>query len=78
MFGVRREGNSWAGVYRNEEQKDVRKTFSISKYGDEEAFRLAVQYRLEGIKRMNEEFNFEYTERHIGNEFKDVLIPSNI
>ena len=65
VVGVRREGNSWAGVYRNEDQKDVRKTFSIQKYGEEEAFRLAVQFRLEGIKKMNEEFNFDYTERHV-------------
>ena len=78
VVGVRKEGNSWIAYYRNEHQKDITGRFSINTYGEEEAFRLAVQFRLEGIKRMNEEFNFDYTDRHVGNEFKDVLSPSNI
>ena len=78
VVGVRKEGNSWIAYYRNEHQKDVSASFSVRKYGEEDAFNLAVQFRLEGIKKMNEEFNFDYTERHVGEVFKDVLSDSNI
>lgn len=78
VVGVRRSGGSWVGVYRNEHQKDVIQSFSIRKHGDDVAFQLAVQFRMEGIKRMNEQFNFDYTTRHVGDEFKGVLSPLNI
>lgn len=77
VVGVRKEGNNWIAFYRDQNGKDVCGRFSISKHG-EEAFNLAVQFRMEGIKKMNDEFNFDYTERHVGEAFKGVLSDSNI
>lgn len=40
--------------------------FSVNKYGLLPAFKMAVEFRLNGIKKMNEQHNFKCTDRHIG------------
>ena len=35
-------------------------------WGGTPAFKMAVEFRLNGIKKMNEQHNFKYTDRHIG------------
>lgn len=78
VVGVRKQGNSWVGFYRDEKQKNVVGRFSTKTYGEMQAFCLAVQFRVDGLKKMNEEFNFQYTDRHLGEVFKDVLSLDNI
>ena len=50
--------------YQDENKKAVTKDFSIRKYGKEEAFRLACEWRLANLKRLNEECGLKYTDRH--------------
>lgn len=55
----------WAYVatWREASQKSGTKSFSVTKYGEDEAFRLACEYRKQVMQRLIEEGNF-YTERH--------------
>ena len=50
--------------YQDENKKAVTRDFSVRKYGKEEAFRLACEWRLANLKRLNEEYGLKYTERH--------------
>ena len=50
--------------YQDQNKKAVTKVFTVERYGKEEAFRLACEWRLENLKRLNEEFGLKYTERH--------------
>jgi len=50
--------------YQDQNKKAVTKEFAVGRYGKEEAFRLACEWRLENLKRLNEEFGLKYTERH--------------
>lgn len=45
------------------DDKDLSKSFSVSKYGEAEAFRLACEWRKEQIRLLNEQ-GAGYTERH--------------
>lgn len=78
IVGVRKQGGSWVGTYKDENQKDQRASFSTKTYGEAGAFDLAVRFRLDGLKRMNQDYSFEYTDRHIGWDITGVLSPSNI
>ena len=50
--------------YQDQNKKAVTKEFAVGRYGKEEAFRLACEWRLENLKRLNEDFGLKYTERH--------------
>lgn len=50
--------------YQDQNKKAVTKEFAVGRYGKEEAFRLACEWRLENLKRLNEYFGLKYTERH--------------
>lgn len=54
------------GAYTDENGKRKHRQFSVRKLGLLPAFQQAVEFRLNGIKKMNDEFNFKYTNRHIG------------
>lgn len=49
--------------YQDQNKKARTKAFRLSKYGDD-AFRLACEWRLENLKRLNEEYGLKYTDRH--------------
>lgn len=53
----------YIATYNDEDKKAHRKGFSVGKYG-EDAFRLACEWRVENLKRLNEECGFKYTDRH--------------
>lgn len=53
----------WRAFYYDLDGKQIWKCFSISKYGNDEAFRLACEWRSEQIRLLNEQ-GAGYTERH--------------
>lgn len=53
----------WCAIFANNNNGRSQKSFSINKYGNEEAFRLACEYRAEQIRLLNEQ-GAGYTERH--------------
>lgn len=55
-----------AGAYQDENGRRQTKQFNVQKVGLIPAFQKAVEFRLNGIKKMNNEFNFKYTNRHVG------------
>ena len=58
-----RKTSRWCAYFVNTEGKEFVKYFSILKYGKEEAFRLACEWRAEQIRLLNEQ-GAGYTERH--------------
>lgn len=62
VTGVSLRGERYSALWREDERLDS-KSFSVNKYGEEEAFRLACQAREEAIKRLNEQ-GAGYTEAH--------------
>lgn len=54
---------SWVATYKDENGKSVTKTFSVSKYGEEEAKQLAIEARAEGLKKL-EAHGIFYAESH--------------
>ena len=66
VTGVRKEGDSWIAFFSDENKKTVSKRFPIRIYGEDEAFRLAVEFRRANIQRLKDEFGFDYTDRHFG------------
>ena len=54
------------GTYQDVNKKRKTAHFSVTKYGLLPAFKMAVEFRLNGIKKMNELHNFKYTDKHIG------------
>ena len=54
------------GTYQDINKNSKTAQFSVNKYGLLPAFKMAVEFRLNGIKKMNEQHNFKYTDRHIG------------
>lgn len=54
------------GTYQDENGRRRHGQFSVQKLGLLPAFQQAIEFRLNGIKKMNEEFNFKYTDRHVG------------
>jgi hypothetical protein len=54
---------SWVAYYKDHTGRSVTKNFSINKYGYEEAKRLAVQAREEGLRRLEEQ-GIVYAETH--------------
>lgn len=54
------------GTYQDENGKRKHKKLNVQKIGLLPAFQQAVEFRLNGIKKMNDEFNFKYTDRHVG------------
>ena len=54
------------GTYQDINKNRKTAQFSVNKYGLLPAFKMAVEFRLNGIKKMNEQHNFKYTDRHIG------------
>lgn len=54
---------NWQAVWRDLQGKPKSKSFSVNKYGDEEAFRLARQFREDKIKELNEH-GAGYAKRH--------------
>lgn len=65
--GVRLDSknNRYVASYNNLVSKTISKYFSIKKLGQDEAFRLACEWRLEKLKELNEK-GAGYTERHMG------------
>ncbi len=57
------KGAVWTASYYNPQGKRVAKKFSVKKHGNEEAFRLACEYRAQKIRELNEQ-GAGYTERH--------------
>ncbi len=57
------KGAVWTASYYNPQGKRVAKKFSVKKHGNEEAFRLACEWRSEQIRLLNEQ-GAGYTERH--------------
>jgi hypothetical protein len=56
--------NSWSAIWRNHSSgKRHTKSFSINKYGNDEAFRLACEYRTKMIEEQNE-LGAGYSEHH--------------
>lgn len=55
--------NRWRAEWRKLNGKNTSKSFSVTKYGYEEAFKLACEYREKMIKELNEQ-GAGYTERH--------------
>lgn len=53
----------WCSEYRALNGKRISKYFNIKKHGNEEAFRLACEYRAQKIRELNEQ-GAGYTERH--------------
>ena len=53
----------WSSEYRNLEGKRISKYFNVTKLGNDEAFRLACEWRSEQIRLLNEQ-GAGYTERH--------------
>lgn len=60
---IKEEGVRYRAVWVELNGKPKRKSFSINKYGEEEAFRLACETRENAIKRLNEE-GAGYSENH--------------
>ena len=56
---------SCIGYYEDENSKTRVGSFSVKKHGLLPAFKLAVEFRRNGLELMNEKFNLKYTERHI-------------
>jgi len=63
IIGKTGKPQSWRAQIVNNNGKNIQKYFSISKYGEEEAFRLACQWRKEQIEQLNAN-GAGYTERH--------------
>lgn len=62
----------WFARYIDENGKRAVKSFAVSKYGDQ-AFRLAVEYRMYIMNKLNE-LGAGYTDRHIGaDRVKEIL-----
>ena len=57
------EPNRWCASWVDANNKRQRVYFQVSKYGNEEAFRLACEYRAQKIRELNEQ-GAGYTERH--------------
>jgi hypothetical protein len=57
----------YRATWNSLEGKSLEKSFSVGKYGEEEAFRLACEYRLKMIEELNAQ-GAMYSERH-GKEF---------
>ena len=57
---------SWVAVWRDTNRRQRTKTFSVIKFGHDEAFALAVAHRHEQIKLLNESGS-SYTNRHLEN-----------
>jgi hypothetical protein len=53
----------WVAQWNDTKGKRVGKTFAVTKYGDEEAFKLACLAREQAVKILNEN-GMNYTERH--------------
>lgn len=51
-------------AYCHDSGKTVERSFSIRKYGEDEAFRLACDARKQMIERLNVEKNYGYSDRH--------------
>lgn len=65
-----RSGNKaylWRAFWTDLEGKERSKAFNIKKYGDEEAFKLAVEYRQKMIEQLNS-LGAGYTDRHVNKE----------
>ncbi|ANA49284.1 hypothetical protein PMW_159 [Pseudomonas phage phiPMW] len=67
--GVARVDNSngysyYAATWLTDEGKQGRKYFSINKLGEDEALRLATEYRNQLIETINQTTDFKYTDRH--------------
>lgn len=56
-------GNSWQASWHNLNGKQEGKSFSINKYGYDEAFKLACEYRSKMIQELNSN-GCDYTDRH--------------
>lgn len=56
-------GLFWIATWQEEDGRNPSKAFSVRKLGNDEAFRLAVEYREKMIKRLNHE-GAGYTEHH--------------
>lgn len=54
----------FVAVYSDHNMKSKNKRFPVSKYG-EDAFRLACEWRVENLKRLNNEYGLKYTDRHL-------------
>lgn len=60
---INSDGKVVQSYYCNEDGKQIKKSFSIRKYGLDGALALGIKFREEGIKYMNEN-GAAYTERH--------------
>ena len=60
---VNRENLYWSAKWADLDGNQVNKRFSVLRYGNDEAFRLACEYRAKMIAELNEQ-GAGYTERH--------------
>ena len=62
---VRKDGEHivWTAEWRPLHERSKTKSFSVNKYGEQEAFRLACEYRAKMIEELNSQ-GAGYTERH--------------
>jgi len=66
LFSTLRKGipyNYWVAQWQNTDSKSCSKTFSVNKFGADRALKLAIDYRINQIKLLNE-LGEDYTERH--------------
>ncbi len=73
--------NYWCGEWFDSTGKKHSKAFNIGTYGDNFAYQLAKQYRLDGIRFMNEELmNIDskgYSDRHVIQQLINDCDPDN-
>ena len=63
VTGVTKISNGFAACWRDTDDVERRKNFNSDELGNEEAFRLACEYRAQKIRELNEQ-GAGYTERH--------------
>lgn len=65
-FIVKGASTYCVSTYQDENGKRKRIRVNVKSLGLLPAFQKAIEFRLDGIKKMNDEFNFKYTNRHVG------------
>lgn len=63
ITGVCKYGSKYCAHYRDLEGNNIKRSFSILKYGEDVAFELACEFRLAGIEEMNA-LGAGYSDRH--------------
>jgi TnpA family transposase len=66
VTGVYKSIGGWMCSWYDIDKKEQTKYFSIKKYGNDSAFQLAVDYRLNELQKLNAQ-GMDYTDRHMRN-----------